>query len=67
MSTAHEYKTAALLCTRLPGRADYVKNMITGAARWWHNLLVVNAYFVPQTVVHPASPSGRLPAFDLFT
>ena len=44
-----------------PGHADYVKNMITGAAQMDGAILVVSAADgpMPQTRAHPARPPGR--------
>jgi elongation factor Tu len=64
ISTAHvEYETAARHYAHVgcPGHADYVKNMITGAAQMDGAILVVSAADgpMPQTREHPACPPGR--------
>src|ERR1700737_884462 len=58
IATAHvEYSTAKRHYAHVdcPGHADYVKNMITGAAQMDGAILVVSA----AARAHPARPSGR--------
>jgi elongation factor Tu len=67
ISTAHvEYETDARHYAHVdcPGHADYVKNMITGAAQMDGAILVVNARRRPDAAdarAHPAGPPGRRP------
>ena len=65
INTAHvEYETdkrhyAHVDC---PGHADYIKNMITGAAQMDGAILVIAASDGPMAQTkraHPAGPSGR--------
>ena len=58
ISTAHvEYETKARHYAHVdcPGHADYVKNMITGAAQMDGGILVVSA---ADARAHPAGPPG---------
>jgi elongation factor Tu len=50
----YESAEAALRARRLPGHADYIKNMITGAAQMDGAILVVSALdsVMPQTREH---------------
>ena len=67
ISTAHvEYETAARHYAHVdcPGHADYVKNMITGAAQMDGAILVVSARRRPDAAdqgAHPARQAGRRP------
>ena len=64
ISTAHvEYETEARHYAHVdcPGHADYVKNMITGAAQMDGAILVVRSFRRPDAAdprAHPARPSG---------
>src|ERR1700704_3734440 len=72
ISTAHvEYETAKRHYAHVdcPGHADYVKNMITGAAQMDGGILVVSAADgpMPQTREHALlAPQGELPAPVVF-
>ena len=72
ISTAHvEYETEARHYAHVdcPGHADYVKNMITGAAQMDGAILVVNAADGPDAAdprAHPAGPPGRRAALVVF-
>ncbi len=65
INSAHvEYETANRHYAHVdcPGHADYVKNMITGAAQMDGAILVVSADRRPHAAdarAHPARPSGR--------
>jgi elongation factor Tu len=62
ISTAHvEYQTEKRHYAHVdcPGHADYVKNMITGAAQMDGAILVVAATDGSDKRAHPAFPSGR--------
>ena len=65
ISTAHvEYETKARHYAHVdcPGHADYVKNMITGAAQMDGAILVVSASRrpdAPDPRAHPSGPPGR--------
>ena len=65
ISTAHvEYqsKNRHYAHVDCPGHADYVKNMITGAAQMDGAILVVSARRRPDAAdarAHPAGPPGR--------
>ena len=65
ISTAHvEYETKARHYAHVdcPGHADYVKNMITGAAQMDGAILVVSAARrpdAPDPRAHPSGPPGR--------
>ena len=65
INTAHvEYQTESRHYAHVdcPGHADYVKNMITGAAQMDGAVLVVSAADGPMPAdprAHPAGPSGR--------
>ena len=66
INTAHvEYETDNRhYARRLPGHADYIKNMITGAAQMDGAILVISAADGPmrRPRAHPARPPGRSPA-----
>ena len=72
ISTAHvEYETKARHYAHVdcPGHADYVKNMITGAAQMVGAILVVSAADgpMPQTREHILlAPQGGVPAIVVF-
>ena len=65
INTAHvEYETDARHYAHVdcPGHADYIKNMITGAAQMDGAILVIAAHRRPHGSdqgAHPAGPSGR--------
>src|SRR5258708_15047148 len=72
IATAHvEYQTKKRHYAHVdcPGHADYVKNMITGAAQMDGAILVVSAAHgpIPQTRQHILlAPPGNVPFIDVF-